>query len=215
MNTQAPIPRKGRKVEQALAGAREIFLRDGFEGASVDEIARVAGVSKATLYSYFSDKRQLFQEVVQAECGRMSTEIVSKLDGEVPIRDALEMAAFGLTKFLVSDFAQRIFRICIAERDRFPELGEAYYERGPANGHEQLVGFLQDSIAAGCLQIDDVEMAAYQFSELCKTRYFTMACFGVRSAFSDDELREVAIAAADLFLSRYGVPDAPEFCVQK
>ena len=64
MNTQTPILRKGRKVEQVLAGAREVFLRDGFEGASVDEIAKVSGVSKATLYSYFSDKRRLFQEVV-------------------------------------------------------------------------------------------------------------------------------------------------------
>ena len=52
MNTQAPILRKGRKVDQVLAGAREIFLRDGFEGASVDDIARASGVSKATLYTF-------------------------------------------------------------------------------------------------------------------------------------------------------------------
>lgn len=204
MNTQVPVLRKGRKVDQVLSGAREIFLRDGFEGASVDEIAKAAGVSKATLYSYFSDKRQLFQEVVQAECQRMSTEIVSKMDESMPIRDALELAAFSLTKFLVSEFAQRVFRICIAERDRFPELGQAYYEAGPGNGHQQLVAHLQESVAAGCLKIDDVDMAAYQFSELCKTRYFAMACFGVRSEFSDEELREVALAAVDLFMTKYG-----------
>ena len=102
MNTQVPIIRKGRKVDQVLAGARDIFLRDGFEGASVDDIAKASGVSKATLYSYFSDKRQLFQEVVQAECERMSTAIVSKIDETMPVRDALRLAAFALSKFLVS-----------------------------------------------------------------------------------------------------------------
>ena len=55
--------RKGRKFDQVLAGARDVFMADGFEGASVDAIARVAGVSKATLYSYFPDKRLLFMEV--------------------------------------------------------------------------------------------------------------------------------------------------------
>lgn len=204
MNTQAPILRKGRKVDQVLAGAREIFLRDGFEGASVDDIARASGVSKATLYSYFSDKRQLFKEVVQAECARMSTEIVSRIDETMPVRDSLHLAAFGLSKFLVSEFAQRVFRICVAERDRFPELGQAYYEAGPANGHDQLVEHLKQSVACGELVIEDVDMAAYQFSELCKTKLFNLACFGVRNEFSDEEVKAVADAAVDMFMRSYG-----------
>ena len=203
MNTQTPVYRKGRKVDQVLSGAREVFLRDGFEGASVDDIAKAAGVSKATLYSYFSDKRQLFKEVVQAECQRMSTEIVSQIDETMPIREALTRASYGLAKFLVSDFAQKVFRICVAESDRFPELGQAYYEAGPGNGHQQLVDHLRESVASGELVIDDVEMAAYQFSELCKTRNFNLACFGVRSDFSDEEIREVSAATVDVFLKAY------------
>lgn len=204
MNPQSSILRKGRKVDQVLAGARDIFLRDGFEGASVDDIAKASGVSKATLYSYFSDKRQLFKEVVQAECRRMSTEIVSQADRSVPVRHALQAAAFGLTKFLVSDFSQRVFRICVAERARFPELGEAYYEAGPGNGHDQLVAHLKERVAAGELVIEDLDMAAYQFSELCKTRYFSMACLGVRTEFSDEELRSVANESVEMFLNSYG-----------
>ena len=67
MNVSAEIQRSGRKFDQVLAGAREVFLANGFEGASMDDIARVAGVSKATLYSYFPDKRILFTEVVTTE----------------------------------------------------------------------------------------------------------------------------------------------------
>ena len=72
MNAPHEIGRQGRKVAQVLEGARAVFMRDGFEGASVDEIAREAGVSKATLYSYFPDKRLLFMEVAKSECGRQA-----------------------------------------------------------------------------------------------------------------------------------------------
>ncbi len=204
MNAPAPTLRKGRKVEQVLSGAREIFLRDGFEGASVDDIAKAAGLSKATLYSYFSDKRQLFAEVVTSECDRMATEIVGQLDEAAPVREQLLMAACGAAKFLVSNFAQRIFRICLAERDRFPELSIAYYESGPLNGHHQICHHLQKSVECGELKIDDVEMAAWQFSELCKTRLFIRANFGVQTEFSEEEIHEVAIAAVDTFMARYG-----------
>ena len=64
-----PVTR-GRKFLQVLEGARTIFLRDGFEGASVDDIAREAAVSKATLYSYFPDKRVMFMEVFRNELAR-------------------------------------------------------------------------------------------------------------------------------------------------
>ena len=60
-------PKKGRKFDQVLEGARQVFMSDGFEGASVDDIARAANVSKATLYSYFPDKRLMFTEMAERE----------------------------------------------------------------------------------------------------------------------------------------------------
>ncbi|MFV2003524.1 MAG: TetR/AcrR family transcriptional regulator, partial [Paracoccaceae bacterium] len=75
---------KGRKFEQVLAGACEVFLADGFEGASVDDIARVAGVSKATLYSYFPDKRALFIEVLRTECQRQTNPASINIDMSQP-----------------------------------------------------------------------------------------------------------------------------------
>ena len=68
MNQHRPPVRKGRKYDQVIDGARKVFLKDGFEGASVDDIAKEAGVSKATLYSYFPDKRFHFMEVASSQC---------------------------------------------------------------------------------------------------------------------------------------------------
>lgn len=208
MTQSAAILRTGRKFDQVLQGAREVFMADGFEGASVDDIARVAGVSKATLYSYFPDKRLLFMEVAQTECRLMSERILSMIDESKPAREVLTIAATQLTGFLVSDFAQKVFRICMAERDRFPELGQAFYAAGPENGQRQMTEYLEKAVAKGELVIDDVQIAAEQFSELCKTRLWMRAAFGIQSRFSQEEIDEVALQAVDTFMARYGAKKA-------
>ena len=68
MNAPNTLGKKGRKLDQVLLGARDIFLAQGFANANMDAIAKLAQVSKATVYSYFPDKQSLFIEVVKNEC---------------------------------------------------------------------------------------------------------------------------------------------------
>ncbi len=198
------IVRTGRKFEQVLAGARQVFMADGFEGASVDDIARAAGVSKATLYSYFPDKRQMFVEVATTECTQMADRAVELIGDNNPPREVLHIAASQLVRFLLSDFSQQIFRICVAERDRFPELGQAFYAAGPEMGRRRLGEYLREAADAGELVIDDVNMAAEQFSELCKVKLWTRAMFGIQDTFTGQEIDEVVHYAVDMFMARYG-----------
>ena len=123
--------KKGRKFDQVLEGARDVFLSDGFEGSSVDDIARAAGVSKATLYSYFPDKRFLFMQVARTECQRQADRAIEAIDMDAPVRQVLSNIAHEMVDFLTSEFGKRIFRICVGESDRFPELGREFYESGP------------------------------------------------------------------------------------
>lgn len=204
MNDASAIIRTGRKFGQVLEGAREVFLADGFEGASVDDIARAAGVSKATLYSYFPDKRLLFMEVARTECERMAEATMGQIDESRPVREVLSVAANQITSFLLSSFAQRVFRICVAEGDRFPELGRAFYAAGPEMGRARMVEYLEKAVAAGTLKIDNLDMAAEQFSELCKAKLWTRAVFGIQSEFSAEETAEIADQAVETFLARYG-----------
>ncbi|MCE8519131.1 TetR/AcrR family transcriptional regulator [Ruegeria pomeroyi] len=204
MTQAATILRTGRKFDQVLRGARDVFMSDGFEGANVDDIARAAGVSKATLYSYFPDKRLLFVEVAQTECQLMAERILAMVDETRPVREVLTITATQLVAFLTSDFAQQVFRICLAERERFPELARAFYAAGPENGQRQICEYLEKAVEKGELVIRDIPMAAEQFSELCKTRLWTRAVFGIQTRFSQAEIDEVALAAVDTFLARYG-----------
>lgn len=205
----AITPRKGRKFDQVLDGARKVFLADGFEGASVDKIARTAGVSKATLYSYFPDKRDLFMQVAQIACARQADQAVETIDMTAPARQVLTAIAVEMIEFLTSDFAQRIFRICVGEADRFPELGRQFYESGPMMVRERLMGYFQDAAARGELEITDFHLAADQFHELCKADIFPRMVFNIRDSFSAAEKQRVVDGAVATFLARYGAEGPP------
>ncbi|MFZ5964465.1 TetR/AcrR family transcriptional regulator [Thalassococcus sp. BH17M4-6] len=208
MTATAAKVRKGRKFDQVLDGAREIFMRDGFEGASVDDIARAAGVSKATLYSYFPDKRLLFLEVASHQCCRQADETLQTVDMTQPPRVVLRQVARSFLGFILSDMGQRIFRICVAEADRFPELGRQFYQSGPMTMRAAMVSYLDKAIARGELVTDDCDLAADQFAELCKADLWPKLVFGIRDSFEEAEIERVIDGALDTFLARYGATDA-------
>ncbi|MCH2459013.1 MAG: TetR/AcrR family transcriptional regulator, partial [Henriciella sp.] len=85
-----------RKMAEVLFGAREVFFRCGYEGATVDAIAAEGKVSKATMYSYFPTKEQLFLSVVESECGRLAEEILRPLSAGPEPRAQLEKLALRL-----------------------------------------------------------------------------------------------------------------------
>lgn len=204
MNITAPQVRKGRKYDQVLEGARSVFMADGFEGASVDEIARVAAVSKATLYSYFPDKRLLFMEVASAECIRQSREAVDSIDMAAPPHEVLSEAGHHFLRFLTSTFGLQVFRICVAESDRFPEIGQQFYASGPAVMRQEMAAYFQEAEARQELKIDDYVLAADQFGELCKADIWPRLIFGVSKSVSDAEIDRVVEGAVETFLARYG-----------
>lgn len=206
MNTHVPTPKKGRKHDQVIDGAREVFMREGFEGASVDSIAKAAGVSKATLYSYFTDKKLLFLEVAKAECLRQSETALVLSKGGQSARETLTDIAQRMTCFFLSDLGQRVFRICVAEADRFPEIGRTFYKSGPELARRRVVVYLEEAVARGELAIDDCQLAADQFAELCKADLFPRLMFNVTDSVSEDEVARVIAGAVDMFLARYGVP---------
>ncbi len=196
---------RGRKFEQVLEGARAVFMEHGYEGASVDDIARAAGVSKATLYSYFSDKRLLFAEVARVEALRLAEDAMKLLNpGEHPEK-ALRIAGEHYISYLVSDFGQSQLTLCASESRRFPELGKLFYEAGPAQVRAHLGGYLTVAVEEGRLKIDDIDLAADQFQELCKTSLYSKMLCGVQNSFEPAEIERTLSGAIEMFMARYGV----------
>ena len=126
--------RIGRKFAQVSEGAKEIFLRDGFSGTSVDDIAAAARVSKATLYSYFADKRLMFEEAMQNERQRLEDAILFDIPADAAPAQAIPALTRQIAEWLVAPDSVRLYRVHVAEAARFPDVqAQLVLTDAPAN----------------------------------------------------------------------------------
>ncbi len=195
------------KCQQILDGARRVFLEAGFEGASVDEIARAAGVSKGTMYNYFPDKRALFVAMIRQVCAANARKLFV-IERSTPEDVAASLRRFARTfvPFILSPFAQQVYRTAVGESQRFPELGRVFYEAGPALGIRRVAAYLSEVAEAGLLAITDPELAAHQLMELTKAPLFHRVVFGLDTPPTAAEITAAADAAVDTFLRAYRHP---------
>lgn len=197
--------RKGRKYDQVMEGARRVFLRDGYDGASVDDIAREAGVSKATLYAYFPDKNLLFRQICATECRRQTELAEAELDFSAPIEDILMFVAERITGFLLSDFGRNALRLATSEGGRFPDLAREFWANGPGLTQQKLAHHMRRMTEGGLLQVEDPELAAEQFAQLCRAHIHDRLLFGMEESITDDGVRKSIRGAVEMFMARYGV----------
>lgn len=193
------------KRRQILDGAHAVFTAQGFDAASMSEIAAAAGVSKGTLYVYFADKEHLFVALIEREREAQKIGIFEALDDNPDLTLALTRFGEGIVRLLVRDFAVSAHRIVIGVAERMPDLGREFYERGPQQGAERLARFLAGKVEQGLLAIDDTYLAAVQFLDLCQTTMVRPRLFNaMREPPSDAEIYRVVTSAVAMFLARYG-----------
>jgi len=131
------------KRQQIMEGARRVFLEDGFDGASIGDIVRAAGVSKGTLYAYFPSKEKLFEALVFAD-RRKQAEVLFTLDeAEIDIERGLTKLGLTFVDMLVQPDTLAFLRIVIGAAAKFPEIGNTFYKAGPCYGTERLSAHLQ------------------------------------------------------------------------
>ena len=180
-----------------------MIVAKGYEGASVDDIAREAGISKATMYRYFPDKTALFRAVMSRECTRQAGAAVELGDCCRPVETILTDFAARHLAFILSDFAIDAFRTAVAESARFPALARDFFERRMNTSRVALREFMAAAHARGELVVDDPDVAALRFLALCKADLFFNRLFGVRGPLSAEEVDEHARAAVEAFLKIY------------
>jgi AcrR family transcriptional regulator len=192
------------KRRQVIDGARAVFLAQGFDAASMGEIARKAGVSKGTLYVYFDSKEALFEAITEEEC-RLQAEQVFDLvaTGDHDVLTVLTRLGRAFVGFLCRPAAIPRLRTVISIADRMPEIGRKFYETGPAVGIARLAAYLERQVAAGVLAIDDCEVAAAQFLDSCQSTLFKPMLFNFGAQPSDARMDHVVTIAVRTFLAAY------------
>ena len=191
------------KRRQILDGARRVFLSTGFDGASMNEVARAAGVSKGTLYVYFASKEELFAALLRDE-KREQAEQLCRFDDDGPdVRATLDAFGARFLDLLLRPDSLAHLRTVMAVAPKFPEIGRAYHEAGPETGRRRLAAYLDRQVEAGRLAVPDTLAAAGQFFDLCKAGLFlkVLLCVGPRP--TDAEIETQVRGAVGLFLKAY------------
>jgi AcrR family transcriptional regulator len=192
------------KRQQIMDGARRVFLQDGFDGASIGDIVRAAGVSKGTLYAYFPSKDTLFEALV-TEDRRKQAEVLFTLDeNDRDVARVLRRLGQTFLDMLLSPASLDFLRVVIGAAAKFPGIGKAYFDAGPCFGTTRLGNYLERVASQGLLRVDDPQLAARQFLDLCKTGIHLRLLLGDREPPAPEEIERNLTNAVKVFLAAYG-----------
>jgi AcrR family transcriptional regulator len=205
----AETGRAERKRQAIIRAATEVFLRHGYLGATTDEVAARASVSKQTLYKHFADKQHLFAETILDTTVQLVdglSNVASTLPDAQDVRKALRDLADGWLRGLLQPDVLRLRRLVIAEADRFPEVGKAWFDRGFDRALVILGEAMQRLADRGLLHnLGDPTLAAYQFAGLVMYQPMNQVMFAGTDALPPaDQLSRIADAAVETFLATYG-----------
>lgn len=190
------------KRRQILDGARKVFMDLGFDGASMGEIARAAGVSKGTLYVYFADKNRLFEAIVEEE----KLEQAKTAFNFDPARDACTtLPEFGraYVTVLCRPGGGSAIRTVMAIAERMPEVGSRFYTQVIAHTVDRFAAYLEARAKLGELVVDDYQLAAWQFMQMCQATLFQAFIFQAKPSPSPEQIAKVVDSATRVFFGAY------------
>jgi TetR/AcrR family transcriptional repressor of mexJK operon len=193
-----------------LDGAGRVFARDGYEGASMAQIAREIGVSKGTLYNYFPSKAALFNGFISTGCDQTLKHIFDIAPSENHPEETLHRAGIAVLEMMLSPFRQAIHRMVMSEAGQFPELARAYFEAGPQRALNYLAHWLRQETEAGRLAVPDPDFAAEQFFALCQTKLVMRARLRLIESADPAEVERVVQGAMSVFLKAFAPSQPPE-----
>ena len=196
-----------RKRRAILDAATEVFLKGGYMGTNMDEIAALSAVSKQTVYKHFSSKEALFIEIVT----RMTDAATDRVHRDMPqlseggtVGAFLEMYAYRQLSVVLTPRLMQLRRLVIGEMSRFPEQAKIVYERGPLRAKLALAKTLEDLAARGLLVIDDSMTAASHFNWLVMSEPLNKIMFlGDDAIPKPAALRRHAAEVVRVFLAAY------------
>ena len=202
-----PADEDSSKRRQILDGASKVFLDLGFDGASMGEIARAAGVSKGTLYVYFADKNRLFEAIVEREMLDQQ-KVAFNFDPQRDVATTLREFGNAYIQLLCRPGGGSAIRTVMAIAERMPEVGRRYYENVLEQTINRFAFYLEAHVETDELAIPDCKLAASQFMQMCQASLFLPFIFQAAPPPPSERIAEVVQSATRMFLAAYGTKPA-------
>jgi TetR/AcrR family transcriptional repressor of mexJK operon len=201
--------RSARKHREIVEAATLMFMKKGYDGTSMEEIAVKAGVSKQTVYKHFADKERLFSDVVLAttnQVDRVVGLVAGPLVETLELKKDLTLLGRQFITSLMDPHLLRLRRLVIANADRMPELGRTWYEQGFERVLATLATCFGGLSKRHLLSLEDPLIAAHHFVGLLLWIPVNQAMFtGSEQPYTKAALDRYADAAVSAFLAAYSV----------
>lgn len=195
-------PKDLEKGAAILDAAKRLFIAQGFDGTSMDQIAAEAGVSKLTVYSHFGDKETLFAAAAKAYCEQQLPTSMFEAHPETPLRERLLQIARAFFAMVSSPEAVAAHRILCTPQMAESSIPQMFWEAGPRRVQEAFAELLRLRMAAGELDVDDIPRASSQFFTLIKGEPHAQMVFGCGNGGSGETDAHL-VATVELFLRAY------------
>ncbi len=152
--------RKEARPAELLAAALDLFVDRGYAATRLDDVAARAGVSKGTLYLYFSSKEELFKAVIRSgiipliERGERLLE-----EHQGPAHELMRQIVFAWWESVGNTKLGGIPKLMFSECRNFPEIGKFYYEEVISRGHRLMQSVLESGMKSGEFRVMDANYA--------------------------------------------------------
>ena len=194
----------GRKRRNEMVeAAYSLFMEKGYASVSVDDIIRVSGGSKSSVYKYFGSKEGILKAVVESLAEEFLREIHLEFPSAKTPREALNRIGMVFADLALSDNAINQHRQAVSHANAFPDLAKLWYESGPKRTMDGFADFLEKETAAGRLRIADPSRAAWFFLGMI-IFHDNMRRLVRLPRSKRAELKKTVSEAVEVFLAVYG-----------
>lgn len=202
--------RKEARPQELLAAALDLFVERGYSATRLDDVAARAGVSKGTLYLYFTNKEELFKAVIRENMVPIIGEaegIVSHYQG--PTARLFEDIVFGWWERIGNTKLAGIPKLMMAEAGNFPDIARFYYEEVMERSHAMITSILERGIARGEFRaIDPKQMMTVVIAPMVMLMMWNHS-FGA-CCIAPIDPKQYLSSFIDLALRGMLKPDAPQ-----
>tara|TARA_R110000787_G_scaffold3148_5_gene12692 strand:+ start:11716 stop:12366 length:651 start_codon:yes stop_codon:yes gene_type:complete len=195
-----PLSRGEKRRAAFIAAARQVFLEQGYEAASMSEIVLRAGGSLSTLYAQFGDKQGLFIAMLDARVRRITESMGVELSAHTPVEEGLRRIGEQFTSKLLEPESLEMYRLIVGLARKFPEIPKEFQRRGPDKICQALADYLIDRESAGEIHLEDPYRAARLFLEMTRSGLVSRALLDEDVRPDADEIRTSVNMVVNMFL---------------
>lgn len=157
-----------KKHDTIIKAAGRLFLKHGYTHTSMDDVAAKAGVSKQTVYSYFTSKELLFRRLIEELCNLHTPPESMIANSRLSCDQTLLKFGYGFMGTISSPTGIGVHRVVMAESPQHPRVAEIFFQSGPEKMQSMLENYLRKQVDAGRFKINNIERAASHFFSMIK-----------------------------------------------